>query len=323
MGRALRGDHAQFRRPCRPCLLRLPQEVAVDHETRDVQGHETADHRSGRGAVLPSGQDRRTPAGFPRAARHLSRRRRPATAAQAGPRPCPRRPAALKAPKLTLPPEAATLLREQYAKAQSILEFGSGGSTLVAAEREGTVTFSVESDADWADRMRHWFDAHPPKGQVHLHHADIGPTREWGYPQDDAHWRQFTDYPLSVWRRGDFRHPDVVLIDGRFRIGCFVGTLLNITRPTRILFDDYVDRPRYHVVEQLCRPVSFAGRMAVFDARPTALHPSDFGQVDQADAGRGLTDAGAGGAGQSPDPLRTVPGSAANGPPPSTTRRVN
>lgn len=190
----------------------------------------------------------------------------------------PARPAALKAPKLTLPPEAATLRREQYAKAQSILEFGSGGSTLVAAEREGTVTFSVESDADWADRMRHWFDAHPPKGQVHLHHADIGPTREWGYPQDDAHWRQFTDYPLSVWRRGDFRHPDVVLIDGRFRIGCFVGTLLNVTRPTRILFDDYVDRPRYHVVEQLCRPVSFAGRMAVFDARPTALHPSDLGR---------------------------------------------
>lgn len=202
---------------------------------------------------------------------------------QQAPRPPAPHPAAapaiaapVVAPKLTLPPKAAALMREEYAKARTVLEYGSGGSTVVAAGVEGLVTFSVESDAAWAGKMVQWFARNPPRGTVHIHHADIGPTRAWGYPDQDACWDRFIDYPLSVWQRADFAHPDVVLIDGRFRVGCFVAVVTNIRRPTRILFDDYVGRPRYHVVEELCSPASFAGRMAVFDARPQALHPAEL-----------------------------------------------
>jgi predicted patatin/cPLA2 family phospholipase len=47
-------------------------------------------------------------------------------------------------------------------------------------------------------------------------------------------------------------------------------------KPVTILFDDYVDRTRYHHVEQFVRPGRMVGRMAVFEAGPTTVHPIDL-----------------------------------------------
>jgi hypothetical protein len=146
----------------------------------------------------------------------------------------------------------------------------------LAAELPDTAVFSVESDRDWVGMMQSWFRHEPPRGTVHLHHVDIGPTKEWGYPQDTSRLLHYIDYPMSVWQRGDLVHPDVVLIDGRFRVACFLATLMHIRRPTTILFDDYTDRPHYHVVEELLAPSKTVGRMAVFEAKPRALHPSEW-----------------------------------------------
>jgi hypothetical protein len=41
-----------------------------------------------------------------------------------------------------------------------------------------------------------------------------------------------------------------------------------MTRPTRILFDDYVNRQSYHIVEKLVNPVKIVGRLACFDVEP-------------------------------------------------------
>ncbi|WGV16065.1 hypothetical protein [Fuscovulum ytuae] len=184
-----------------------------------------------------------------------------------------------KRPQLTLPEPAASLVREEYSKARTILEYGSGGSTIEAAQSPGTTVFSVESDASWVGMMKEWFSFSPPKGTVHLHHVDIGPTKEWGYPINDAKWRAFIDYPFSVWTRPDFQHPDVILIDGRFRVGCFLAVANKIQKKTRILFDDYADRPRYHSVEALCKPTLLRGRLAVFDLKPESLAFDDLNSI--------------------------------------------
>lgn len=175
-------------------------------------------------------------------------------------------------PELTLPEAEAALLREVYAGARTVLEYGSGGSTLVAAEG-GADVWSVESDAGWAGMMRNWFAANPAKGAVHIHHAEIGETKEWGHPVDNSGFRRWPDYPLSVWDRPDFLHPDVVLVDGRFRVGCFLAALYRISRPVVLLFDDYANRPAYHRVEDLVKPRDVVGRMARFDLNPTPLTP--------------------------------------------------
>jgi hypothetical protein len=46
----------------------------------------------------------------------------------------------------------------------------------------------------------------------------------------------------SPWRRGAVK-PDLVLIDGRFRLACFLHPLLAAAPGTPILFDDYTNRP--------------------------------------------------------------------------------
>ena len=49
-------------------------------------------------------------------------------------------------PKLTLPEAEASALRAAYAAAEVVLEYGSGGSTVLAAEA-GAEVWAVESDA--------------------------------------------------------------------------------------------------------------------------------------------------------------------------------
>jgi hypothetical protein len=182
----------------------------------------------------------------------------------------------IKRPHLTMPEAEADWLRTAYADAAVILEYGSGGSTVMGAEMSGKTIFSVESDKVWRDGMRAWFDATPSASPVYLHHADVGPTGEWGMPIDEKKWRKWHQYPLSVWDRTDFVPPDVVLIDGRFRAGCYLAVLFRTAKPLTVYFDDYRDRSNYHVIERYGKPVEMRGRMARFDIEPMAIPVADL-----------------------------------------------
>lgn len=187
----------------------------------------------------------------------------------------------LARPALTLPLVEAQALRDAFAQAEVILEYGSGGSTVLAAEMAGKTVFSVESDAVWLEKMRAYFATHPPAANLHLHHGDIGPTKEWGHPLDDDDFRKWPDYPTKIWRTKEFAHPDLVLIDGRFRVACFLTTLFSITAPTRVLFDDYLDRPVYQAAQDFAAPSAYFGRMAQFDLVPTPIPAHKLGRIVQ------------------------------------------
>lgn len=181
-----------------------------------------------------------------------------------------------RAPALTLPAEEARALRLAYDGAQVILEYGSGGSTALAAGLAGRRVFSVESDRAWLDGLESWFAANRPAADLRLHHADIGPTGKWGRPTAPRHWGRFHHYPMSVWDRADFEQPDVVLIDGRFRTACYLTVLFRTRKPVLVLFDDYIDRPAYRAIERYGPPAEVIGRMALFEARPTDITGADL-----------------------------------------------
>lgn len=182
-------------------------------------------------------------------------------------------------PPLTMPDQEAAYLRDTYARAGVILEYGSGGSTVIGAQMADKTIFSVESDAEWLSKMAEYFAANPAVADLHLHHGDIGPTGDWGHPVDDSSFRQWPNYPNSVWQRPDFVHPDVVLIDGRFRVACFLTTMLRCTRAVTVLFDDYTDRKAYHAVEDFIKPAAIIGRMARFDMTPISLPQERLGWI--------------------------------------------
>lgn len=173
-------------------------------------------------------------------------------------------------PTLTLPEAEAEYLKAAYSRAGCILEYGSGGSTVVAARLGHVQLFSVESDADWARNLQGWIAREGIGARATIWHQDIGRTREWGHPAQyrRADALRYYRYANEPWTRLGGHRPDIVLIDGRFRIGCFIATAANIRKPTRILFDDYANRPHYSFVEQIAPLVERVGRMAIFDLKP-------------------------------------------------------
>jgi len=180
-------------------------------------------------------------------------------------------------PELTLPEAEAAAVRAAYERASVILEYGSGGSTVLASEMPGKQVFSVESDQEWAQMMRAFLAQNPPAEatEVDVIWSDIGPTKDWGYPRNNSGWHRYARYPLEVWDLPEFRQPDVVLVDGRFRTGCAMAVALRSTRPVVVLVDDYKRRKQYHQIEEfLGAPLRLHGRMAEFDVKPMAL-PTD------------------------------------------------
>lgn len=174
----------------------------------------------------------------------------------------------MAATRLTFPEAEAACLRKAYEAADVILEYGSGGSTVMAADMPGKLIFSVESDRAWAMALQKDLDSVPRRSPAIVWHVDIGPTAEWGRPVDTRHWAKFHHLPMKIWDEPFFRHPDVVLVDGRFRPACFAATCLRIDRPVRLLMDDYVGHPVYHTLERIATPVQIVGRMAIFDLEP-------------------------------------------------------
>ncbi|GHB41495.1 hypothetical protein GCM10007094_33670 [Pseudovibrio japonicus] len=169
---------------------------------------------------------------------------------------------------LTFPQREREFLETRYKGARTILEYGSGGSSYLAASQPDKLTISVESDREWAVGLQSEIDVSNPPSQAIVYHVDIGPTGQWGRPIDETSWQRFHHYPVSVWDEPFFRHPDLVLIDGRFRLACFATVVMRITRPVLVLFDDYVDRPSYHVIKKIAEPTQIVGRMAEFRLLP-------------------------------------------------------
>lgn len=178
---------------------------------------------------------------------------------------------------LSMPEAEAAHLRGVYGRADVILEYGSGGSTELAAQMPDKLVMSVESDRGWARELRAKIAAANPLAQVIIQHVDIGQTGRWGRALDSSRWQNYHSYPNSAWQAPFFRHPDVILIDGRFRTACLMAALLHISRPVTVLFDDYEGRPKYQLVERLVRPNRMVGRMAEFSLEPEAVQGKDMG----------------------------------------------
>lgn len=170
-----------------------------------------------------------------------------------------------------MPDDEIVYLTEMYKTARVILEYGSGGTTRIAASQPGKFIMSVESDAGWAYQLQQEIDASNPASPAIIYHSDIGTTGPWGRPVSELSWRHFFRYPLDIWEEPFFRHPDLVLIDGRMRTACLAMIMLRCTAPVTVLFDDYGVRPLYQEIESIIKPVKMVGRLAQFEIEPDTV----------------------------------------------------
>jgi hypothetical protein len=54
-----------------------------------------------------------------------------------------------------------------------------------------------------------------------------------------------------------------VVIDGRFRVCCFLTSLKFADEGPHIILDDYMRRPEYHIVEKYLERVEHCGRQCL------------------------------------------------------------
>lgn len=179
--------------------------------------------------------------------------------------------------EMTFPGACTDFVQRTYDRSNLIVEYGSGGSTCYAAEA-GKSVITVESSIHWLMELVSSCAERGFPGKVVPIWADIGQTKEWGHPVDRSKSADWHRYPNSPWTYCDEHDlsPDVVLIDGRFRVACFLATCLAIKKKTEVLFDDFAGRPYYHdVLDVVPMARQVGNRMAVFEVEPGQL-PTEY-----------------------------------------------
>lgn len=166
--------------------------------------------------------------------------------------------------KPSLEPAGLAALKEHLSGCESYLEYGCGGSTVLAAQSGVKWIMSVDTARPWLDKVEQ--ETQNFGANITLTHCDLGPVKAWGYPEDKQHIGQFHRYAILPWEAAKAvgTRPQLVFIDGRFRAACFLYSLMAADPGTMILFDDYMNRPSYHEVEKLCRRMGNRGRMGIF-----------------------------------------------------------
>jgi len=165
-----------------------------------------------------------------------------------------------------MPASAVHRLEQLLGDASCYLEYGTGGSTVLAHRVGVPHIIAVESDASWLAAVKHKLCSRESTSSLDLMSVDIGATGEWGFPTSDEAWRNYQRYPMAAWDfcRSSGLSPEVILVDGRFRAACLLASFLHAAPGTRILFDDYYDRPHYFFVERVVTPELRHDRVAEF-----------------------------------------------------------
>ena len=137
-------------------------------------------------------------------------------------------------------------------------EYGCGTSTIYASNNSSAEILSVDTSEEWTNKVRNSIRSN---NTLNIKFINVGKTSEWGYPISYSNRKVFIKYISFIWEQSKL--PDLILIDGRFRVACFLYSLMKAKKGTKIIFDDY-NRKEYHVVEEYIKPIQIEKDQALF-----------------------------------------------------------
>ena len=100
-------------------------------------------------------------------------------------------------------------------------EYGCGSSTEWVLKNTNADIVSVDSSRDWVDKISSGNAAY--KKRLKLKYIDLGEVENWGRPVGYEKSYNFINYFNWIWNQDIL--PDTVLIDGRFRVCCFLTSM--------------------------------------------------------------------------------------------------
>lgn len=159
------------------------------------------------------------------------------------------------------------IFKQLAVQAKVYFEYGCGKSTIWTSYNSNTKIFSVDTSRQWVQDTK---SKSCPDSTPRLNWVDCGAIGDWGRPMGYSLRCKFKEYIMGPFEMTN-ESPELILIDGRFRVACFLTSLSRSRPGTHIIFDDYVERPYYHIVEEFGARPTLCGRQAIFTV-PDALN---------------------------------------------------
>ena len=118
--------------------------------------------------------------------------------------------------------ETNEFFKNEICKHKSYLEYGSGSSTIFLPKQKNLKLVSVESNYYFANHLKKIIK------NLTILNPNIGLTGFWGYPLFFKNsYKKGFKYVNSPWEALELNYmPNVVLIDGRYRVACALNILL-------------------------------------------------------------------------------------------------
>jgi hypothetical protein len=171
-----------------------------------------------------------------------------------------------------------SIFDEAIKNSQHYLEFGLGGSTIRAIQRSKAKIYTVESSFGWLAYMRRYMIVRFFEGKcLHIHSVNIGPTRDWGFPDNDNDI--FEAYSSSIFHVIDPELVDLALVDGRFRVACTLKIIMSCCENSnlKILIHDFWNREQYHILLKYLDTVQKVDTIGLFSIKKSI----DMKQVEK------------------------------------------
>ena len=154
------------------------------------------------------------------------------------------------------------LFKNLILEVKTYFEYGCGKSTEYMYKKSNASIFSIDTNREWATKTLNLSKDYNDN-RLNIKWIDVGDVADWGYPISFEKKQNFVQYANWFWNFG--LRPDLVVIDGRFRVLCFLTSIKYAPIGTKIIFDDYTNRPFYHVAEEFLKIKDSCGRQALFE----------------------------------------------------------
>ena len=93
---------------------------------------------------------------------------------------------------------------------------------------------------------------------------------------------KWKNYVRAPWEIINDNKPDLIFIDGRFRVACALYSIIQMKDypGNKILIDDYSYRPEYKIIEKYANFEGIKGRLGIFKV-PIKIDKSIFKTLDK------------------------------------------
>ena len=139
-------------------------------------------------------------------------------------------------------------LHEEYLKDCKIYcEYGMGESTVLACNAPSVKkVYAVDSIRHWIEWVQNNLVIADTRGKAMLYYVDIGaespdgaPSENWGHPLDTSKIDDWWKYSSFMQVHNIKETPDLVYVDGRFRVACALKSWELLADDGFLIVDDY------------------------------------------------------------------------------------